>query len=265
VSRCLAEAEAVTPDHHFRVVQLPLNLYEPGGALERNNDGRTVLEFCSEAGIGVLANRPLNAFPGGRLIRLADWSEPGSPIPRREELHAVLTPLREHEEVLRSSLGEELRLGHAGGIAAYLEDLVLELPAPEHWEETAGPMTVKAIRDWVARCGRKHAGNPVWEKWRQAMGGHMTEALQGIRQFLRSGQQAASDRVRGRLLDAGHPNGDASLSRMALGVLTSLEGLSCTLVGMRQRDYVEDAMGVEALEEVDGRSILERFDRSLPV
>ena len=34
VSRCLAEAQAVSPDHHFRVVQLPLNLYEPGGALE---------------------------------------------------------------------------------------------------------------------------------------------------------------------------------------------------------------------------------------
>ena len=34
VARTLAAAEEVSRNHHFRVVQLPLNLYESGGALE---------------------------------------------------------------------------------------------------------------------------------------------------------------------------------------------------------------------------------------
>ena len=62
-------------EHHFRVLQLPMNLFEPGAALERNTgaDGSlTPLEAAAAARIPVLANRPLNAILDGRLLRLAD-------------------------------------------------------------------------------------------------------------------------------------------------------------------------------------------------
>src|SRR5712692_4666153 len=45
VARTLAAAESVSPRHHFRVVQLPLNMYESGAVLERNSAGETALEF----------------------------------------------------------------------------------------------------------------------------------------------------------------------------------------------------------------------------
>ena len=57
VVRSLAAAESVSPNHHFRVVQLPMNLYEPGGAVEQNNEGQTVLDYCRQKGLGVLVNR----------------------------------------------------------------------------------------------------------------------------------------------------------------------------------------------------------------
>ncbi|PWB47142.1 MAG: hypothetical protein C3F12_03920 [Candidatus Methylomirabilota bacterium] len=69
-----AAQEAGGPAHHFRILQLPMNLFEAGGLLVRNNgpDNRqTVLEAASAAGIGVLVNRPLNAIVGNRMIRLA--------------------------------------------------------------------------------------------------------------------------------------------------------------------------------------------------
>ena len=94
VSRCLAAAREVSADHHFGVVQLPMNLYESGGALEENNNGRTVLRFCQSNGIGVLANRPLNAFSEGQLIRLADFiGQQGLPDAVRRRLTDAGYPL----------------------------------------------------------------------------------------------------------------------------------------------------------------------------
>lgn len=81
VERCWQAAEDLTPAHHFRVVQLPMNLCESGGALEHNNSGKTVLEYCRAHGIGVLINRPLNAFSRNRMVRLADYVRPGEPAP----------------------------------------------------------------------------------------------------------------------------------------------------------------------------------------
>jgi aryl-alcohol dehydrogenase-like predicted oxidoreductase len=64
-------AEKLGSDHHFAVVQFPFNLYEPGAALEENNQGKTVAEYARGKDLGTLVNRPLNAFFGESMIRLA--------------------------------------------------------------------------------------------------------------------------------------------------------------------------------------------------
>ncbi|UCD82877.1 MAG: aldo/keto reductase, partial [Desulfobacterales bacterium] len=66
-------AESVHPAHHFRLVQLPFNLLEPGAVLENNQPGGgSVLDFAQKKGLAVLVNRPLNAFYNNQLVRLAD-------------------------------------------------------------------------------------------------------------------------------------------------------------------------------------------------
>ena len=56
----------------FAAVQLPFNPLETG-ARERlhTEDGRSVLDVAKSAGLGVLVNRPLNAFSGRGLVRFA--------------------------------------------------------------------------------------------------------------------------------------------------------------------------------------------------
>jgi hypothetical protein len=80
VSRMVeAAAAAGGPDHRFRVLQVPMNLLESGGALVRNTgpgNSRTALEEAAAAGLGVLINRPLNAILDNRLLRLAEISVP---------------------------------------------------------------------------------------------------------------------------------------------------------------------------------------------
>jgi len=79
LSRMLAAAERVGgSDHHFAVLQLPVNSIESRAALEGagvdDSDAatRSLLETAGAADLGVLVNRPLNAFGEGGLVRLAE-------------------------------------------------------------------------------------------------------------------------------------------------------------------------------------------------
>jgi aryl-alcohol dehydrogenase-like predicted oxidoreductase len=257
VARTLAAAEEVSPHHHFRVVQLPLNLYESGGALEPNNDGKTVLEFCRGKGIGVLANRPLNAFHDNRLIRLADFVAPGAKAPGDAELRALLAPLAAHEQKLVRELGGKLM--DSAGIAAALAEIVPQVKSAAHWEQAAGPHVIRPIQGWLGACRREHAGEPRWDQWQEEFLRIINAVFEGIERHVAAGQQAVSDEVRVRLAQAGYPPSRESLSRLALNVLLGLEGLSCALVGMRRREYVEDALGAAELERVASREILAQF------
>ena len=56
----------------FAVVQLPFNPLETGAREPIHTaDGRSVLDVAKSAGLGVLVNRPLNAFSGRGLVRFA--------------------------------------------------------------------------------------------------------------------------------------------------------------------------------------------------
>jgi aryl-alcohol dehydrogenase-like predicted oxidoreductase len=257
VLRMLAAAEEVSPGHHFRVVQLPLNLYESGGALESNNNGQTVLEFCRSKGLGVLANRPLNAYHENRLLRLADFLPPGGKAPGETELRQLLAPLAEHEQKLALELGG--RLMDSAGIAAALLDIVPQVRSIAHWEQAAGPHVIRPIQSWLQQCRRELAGHPGWDQWQEEFIRRVNAALGGIQRHLAATQQSVSDQVRVRLAQSGYPPSGEPLSRLALNVLLSLDGLSAVLVGMRRREYVEDAVGAAGLPRVDSLEILKRF------
>ena len=63
----------ISPAHHFRVIEFPMNLLETGAVLRKNQPtGQSLLEFAGEKNLGVLINRPLNAIVGERLVRLAE-------------------------------------------------------------------------------------------------------------------------------------------------------------------------------------------------
>jgi aryl-alcohol dehydrogenase-like predicted oxidoreductase len=106
VSRFLEAARQAGGDaHRFRVLQLPMNLFESGAALEPNTgpDGkRTALEEAAAAGLAVLVNRPLNALVGHRLVRLSDAS-PAAPA-LRQHLEPLLPEALRQESLSRVAL-----------------------------------------------------------------------------------------------------------------------------------------------------------------
>ncbi len=258
VARTLQAAESVSANHRLRVVQLPLNLYESGGALQPNNDGQTVLEFCRQRGLGVLANRPLNASRRDRLVRLADYVAPGKKTPGAEELRVLLDPVAEQEHKLARELGAPLLGG--SGIAVFLLEILPQVRSAAQWEQAAGSLVIRPVQGWLIECRRRFKGREEWNQWQDDFIPLLNRALEQIHRHLAAAQQLVSDMVRARLVgEAGYPPAQQSLSQMALNVLLGLEGLSCTLVGMRRVDYVEDALAALDLERVDSLGILRRF------
>src|SRR6185436_3690641 len=94
LARMLAAARAAGgPEHHFGVLQLPMNLFEAGALLESNSppdapaaERRSALALASTEGIGVLVNRPLNAVVGRGMVRLADFpAAPAGSVDRQLE------------------------------------------------------------------------------------------------------------------------------------------------------------------------------------
>lgn len=59
--------------HHFRFIQFPCNLLERT-AIERTTDGPSLAARAKANGVLTLANRPLNALRGDRLVRLTTYA-----------------------------------------------------------------------------------------------------------------------------------------------------------------------------------------------
>lgn len=264
VQRCLRQAERISSGHRFRVVQLPLNLYESGGALERNNDGLTALEFCRREGLGVLINRPLNAFFQNRMFRLSDFPERGRAAGGPKDPELLVEPLRQMEQSLADRLKVPLLGGPGHGLAGLILRIAPQVQAASDWDWVVERYVAPPLQQWVRDCQRACQGDAFWEDWRERYFRAIPTVLEGLEHFTLSRQQEVSDRIRSLLEGCGYPRTRASLSRISLSLLLNLEGVSCVLNGMRRVAYVQDAMGAVGLPRVDALSILQEFSRKAP-
>ncbi|MBI2562782.1 MAG: aldo/keto reductase [candidate division NC10 bacterium] len=258
LSRMLEAARtAGGPGHHFRVLEVPMNLFEAGAILLPNTgpDGtRAVLELAAEAGIGLLVNRPLNAFVGGRLVRLADVRLEGEPTGAWPD--ESLRQVAALEEEYRTRIASRLQAPQGGTPPAdwfrwadQLSAVRGHLQGLDHWrqieEQMIAPMVAQLVRMLDGRLTGPMAG--IWQGWRDRYLPALDSLLQAFRgQAARQGQ-AVSDAVAAALtphlplLRAGE-----SLARKALWVLASTPGVSCVLLGMRHPAYVKDGMTILA-------------------
>ncbi|MBI2000533.1 MAG: DUF255 domain-containing protein, partial [candidate division NC10 bacterium] len=177
LSRMLEAARtAGGPGHHFRVLEVPMNLFEAGAILLPNTgpDGtRAVLELAAEAGIGLLVNRPLNAFAGGRLVRLADARVEGETAEASPD-----EPLRQVaalEEEYRTRIASRLQAPQGGTPPAdwfrwadQLSAMRSHLQGLDHWrqieEQMIAPMVAQLVHMLDGRLTGPMAG--VWQGWR---------------------------------------------------------------------------------------------------
>jgi uncharacterized protein YyaL (SSP411 family)/aryl-alcohol dehydrogenase-like predicted oxidoreductase len=256
LSRMLeAAAAAGGAGHHFRVLEVPLNLFESGAVFQPNTgpgEKQTLLALAAEAGIGVLVNRPLTAATGNTVLRLVDF-----PVDE-EDSEASPDDLLPHvaalEEEYRTHIASHLQ-GAPGGVSAadyfrwadQLRALSGRLHGLDHWrqieEQMIAPMVAQIVH--MLDAGLEGPLGLTWGTWRDRYLPTLDALLSAVRSVAARHSRAKSDAVASAI----HPHLPAarlgeSLSRKALWVLTSSPGVSCVLLGMRHPDYVEDGMAI---------------------
>ena len=256
LSRMLVAArEAGGPDHHFAVLQLPLNLFESGGVLQatdppaaRPGDRRPVLALAAAERLGVLVNRPLNAVMGRGTVRLADF-----PAHAAGDLDRALTTVREMEREYRAEIASRLRVRADSAKpddflrwADQLDGVRERVSGVTYWEQLE--WQVRGLTTRVTRALDEGTSGEVAERWRGFRGRYLP-ALDRLLEAFRAaaGERSQRDsRAVSAALDPLLPvdRRGAPLSRKALWVLASTPGVSAVLVGMRRPAYVEDATAI---------------------
>ena len=242
-------------DHHFRVLQLPLNLLEPGAAVERNNGPRlerTVLEQAQADGIAVLVNRPLNAMADGGLLRLAAVAVPeGAP-----ELDDTLMALATLEAEYRDAIAVHLETAEGGLPPAQffrwsddLRGVAPEVQGLEHWDALEQQRILPRLMQAVEALDGALSGPLVetWRGWRARYLPELRRALLALRARAAEASRVRVREIEGRLDPLLPPERRGeTLARKALWVIASLPGVSSVLNGARTPAYVEDARAVLA-------------------
>ncbi len=253
LSRILEAAEVVRGvDHRCRVVQVPLNLVESGAVFEKNagpDHDQTVLDVARERGVGVLVNRPLNAFTGGSMLRLADVVSGDAEVDFDEQCEKVA--------LLEKAFGERIAPGIVvpeGAMdpsryfawAAQLGSLRDDAMSLEQWSGVATQLQyrvgrISKILDHTLR-GDDAAR---WLTWRDKYTAELGRLLAELR------RQAAERATRETTnisvcIDPLLPEDRRvqSLSRKAIWVVASTPGVSVVLNGMRTPEYVRDSLGI---------------------
>jgi len=252
---CLDCAQQSGANHHFRVVQLPLNLLETGPATLRVEAGKTALEFARGEGLAVLVNRPLNAIVGGRLIRLADQEDrPSSP----EAAAGALDRLAQHEASFSSQFDFPL-LGGGLGASGWLAPLVEDMPSLEEFRAAVTHAFTPAANTWLLNADRTLSGKSQYSSWRAEFGKRLDLTLAALQDQTASSLHKRARAVRNALERAGLAPSSNSLSQLALATILNLPGVSCVLNGMRTPAYVDDSFGALSVELPDALRLLEKM------
>ena len=243
-------AESISPTHHFHVIQMPMNLIETGAVLLANQpSGVTTLALAQSKDLGVLINRPLNAFTGKRLVRLAEVNDLPR-MPEEEVRHRIaalqkvetdfvqqILPVLDLEPSVRSRL--ETLLPAAEVLAASWNSL----QGYDHWRQVQNEMLLPRIRSVLAFLETQPVTEQSIKHWRSSYQNALAAALQAIGGAYAEAAIGEVDRIKALLKEADPDwTANATLSQLALRALRSTKGVSCVLVGMRRQEYVDDVI-----------------------
>ncbi len=243
-------AESVSPRHHFRLIQMPFNILEPGAVLEKNqDDGRSVLEFAVEKNIAVLINRPLNAFSGRQLIRLAEIDECEATAREENEIiesigavsRSETTLLRRILPSLNIQSGLMVRIREQVAVGDGLKHYWRNFGSYERWRQVKDANfqpRVKGVMDFLAAHTEK---NPELADWMVSHARCLKEAYVAVGSIYAEAQCVKLARIK-RAISAADPDWqpEGTISQKAFRAVRSTKGVSSVLIGMRKEDYVDD-------------------------
>ena len=250
LSRVWQIAQDISPDHHFRWIQLPFNLMETGAATEVNQpDNQTVLQFAQAKNLQVLVNRPLNAIMQESLTRLADIIPPNYPATPEEVSTAVdscvklesqfatqqLPSLKLDEETNKQLL-EYLAVGRMlegqwGGFGTF-----------QNWQDVKAKFILPRSQTAVQFLSNRPDLGPETALWLDEYVEAANIALAALSAFYQEQAAKRTTRIKDTATAADSEWNANTLSQTAVRALRSTAGVTSVLVGMREQAYVLDIL-----------------------
>ncbi|HEV8374906.1 MAG TPA: aldo/keto reductase [Candidatus Polarisedimenticolia bacterium] len=247
-------------EHRFAVAQLPMNLFEhdPLTVRKEGPSGEfSTLTFAADQQVGILVNRPLNAFHRGELVRLADFRLDAPPI----SLDSALAAVARLENELERSLGPEVKAGTGRSAVEWfswgeqLQGTADRIGGYEHWQAIEDQQISPRLFHSVRTVRSSMAAGPAeqFEAWLETYLSALGDLLAVLRSQSAARSQERSDRIASALReDLPTALRDESLSRKALHAVASVPGVTCVLNGMRRPAYVADSMEILKWEPIPG-------------
>jgi uncharacterized protein len=268
VAESVAKAQTGSEkNHHFRLYQLPLNLFESGPYLEKNTgegSSLTALEFATKNHLAVLANRPLNAFAKQSLVRLAEFPQRADGQSFAELFSALGVLEAEFAQSIAPTLHLEAGMPPANALFRWSQDLkeVEKVSLGiDRWSQIENQILFHMNQ--LCEEIRFQLDSKEWDVWSAKYNKALKQTLLAFR--ARAGEvSGVQSKEAAVLLDPFLPIDwqKETLSRKALGTLIHTPGVSCVLNGMRTADYVHDSMGavtLPRLSEIAVRKIFNAF------
>ncbi len=266
-----AAKDAGVPHHHFRILQLPMNLFESGAMLTPNtgpDQSQTVLSLAQEAAIAVLVNRPLNAIQekGGGMIRLADPQVEISNTNFDAQQPKVAALEHDYKQVLAPQIPKPEKGAAPLDYFNWAEELKRirsSIQNLEHWDQiesqTIAPHANQVFQLLTRHFAGKKEEEQIWESWRDRYVPELVSLLKVMR--MEAAQRSAKklSKIR-QIIDPLLPASkrEVPFSRKALWIVASTPGVTCVLNGIRHPVYVADSLTILQWEPLSQpRALLE--------
>lgn len=223
LTRLLDLASSVTPTHSLALIQLPVNLLEPDAV---SGPGPTLLSLAHDSGLGLAAQRPMNASIDGRRVTLVEG-------PTRSDAGAALERGRLALERIGASVSTRLaqierpERAFSFPIMRFLRDAWSDIPDPDILDDVYGRRLSPFLRAVFSDVPAEVEVD-ARELYRAAM-------------ILVRSRFSAGSVVRTQLVADGYLKADDSRSLQTVAVEYPLTmGADAVLVGMRRPEYVAE-------------------------
>lgn len=247
LEKLLDIANEITPDHHFSVIELPMNLFELGAAISQNQSGkRTVLDLAKEAELGVLLNRPLNAFSQEQLIRLADPQTTYTAT--RDDVEDCIESLFQEEDTLTKvfedlTSKEGTMLKEALFSADVLDQNLDSLKGLAGWNTALNNYFLPRVYYAVERVKTMDSLSESAKNMINSYVFDLQSAFYTITGYVQAEHAKLSQTIKDVLDDTIQEVAeDTPLSTRAINVLRQHEAVTSVLIGMRQPEYVKNIL-----------------------
>lgn len=250
-----AIAREINPKHHFKMIEVPLNLFENEAVTACNESGQSVLERAKYFGLAVVSNRPLNAFTQGKIFRLADFNMYSGDLNELDkDYEASVADLVSFEKKFKDLGYDQIQpffLGHIlSGEGKQIKDFL-------QWKD----LYVHQIHPLLIASAKKLQADDTLKQWSEDHLKKCVACIEKLTTLLEhevAENSAALKAYLEKTLD--QDLSDYSLSQIVLGIYQDVVEVDVTLIGLRDAQYVEALDNVPMLNLTDPKAIFKKLN-----